>query len=299
MQSIINRRSSLPILLLLCSFVLTSCLDSSDPEPLGNLHEEADRISDFSTFVGYLSDTGAAQLDSTIAQENELTVLIPTNEAFDDLPSGTLDTLSEEGLTEVLRYHIIEEIVDLNALAETEDIGSMQGDNLYFEIVPNNQGGANLFINNSQYLTAFSAENGFIYAVDQVLLPDSYHDVTGLIAKRYQLNELEEAIGEAAGLESTLEDPNAAFTVFAPSDEALDGTTPSGSQIEYHIIEEKLTSAELSSQTYTTMNGEEIEVDASGTITINNGEATVTTMDIEGTNGVVHIIDGVLEAPSE
>ncbi|SHG07786.1 Uncaracterized surface protein containing fasciclin (FAS1) repeats [Fodinibius roseus] len=302
MQLTKNRYSPIPVILLLFSLVLTSCLDSSDSDQtVGNLFEEADRISDFNTFVDYLGDTGAAELDSTIAQGSQMTVIIPTNDAFDDLPSNLTDTLSsEEARIEVLSYHILNELVEPNNLEETEDIQSMQGEYLYFELVSTNQG-TSLNINDSELLQGgiLSASNGYIYAVDQVLFPDSYLDVTGLIAKRYQLNDLQDAIEDVAGLEEDLQNPNGEFTVFAPSDEALDGTSPTGNEIQYYILEEKLTSAEFSSQTYTTMSGDELDVDVSGaTITI-NGEATVTTADIEGINGVVHIIDTPLEAPSE
>lgn len=300
MQTITNRHFSLPIVLLLFSFILTSCLDSSDSgQSMGDLLEEAEAIDDFDTFVDYLGQPETVQLNSILADEEETyTVFIPTDEAFSELPDGTMESLEEEELIEVLSYHIVEDLVDLNSIEETDDIASMQGDDIYIEIVPNNQGGASAFINDSEYLGSRSASNGVIYVTDQVLFPDSYLDVTGLIAKRYQLNEFEEAIDDA-NLNSTLEETDSEFTVFAPSDDALDGESPSGTEIQYYIIdEEKLTSDELSSQTYTTMSGDELDVDANGTITI-NGEAIVTTADIEGTNGVVHIIDAALEAPSE
>lgn len=300
MHLITNRYSSLPIFLLLFSLVLTSCLDSSDSgQTTGNLLEEAEAVNDFSTFVDYLGETGETELDSTIANESPLTVLIPTNDAFSELPDGTMESLTEEELIEVLSYHIVEELIDLNNIDETADFESMQGEDLFFEIVPNNQGSADLYINDSEWLGGVSATNGVIHATDQVLFPDSYLDVTGLIAKRYQLNDLQDAIEDVAGLEEDLQNSDAEFTVFAPSDEALDGTSPTGSEIQYYILEEKLTSAELSSQTYTTMSGDELDVDVSGNTITLNGEATVTTMDIEGTNGVVHIIDAALEAPSE
>lgn len=300
MQLTTNRYSPIPLILLLFSLVLTSCLDSSDSnQGPGNLLEEAEAVNDFSTFVDFVKDPGATAVDtSTLTQEtSQLTVLIPTNEAFSELPDGMLEELSDGELGEVLSYHIVEELIDLNNIDETADFGSMQGGDLYFEIVPNNQGNANLFINGGNYLGGRQATNGVIYATDQVLFPDAYLDVTGLVAKRYELNSLEEAIDDA-DLNSTLEDTTAAYTIFAPSEEALGDANLPAEDVEYHILEEKLLSSELSSQTYTTMSGQDIEVEVSGaTITI-NGEATVTTADIEGINGVVHIINAPLEAPS-
>lgn len=301
MQLTTNRYSPIPVILLLFSLLLTSCLDSSNSnQGPGNLLEEAEAVNDLSTFVDYVKNSGATAVDtSTFTQDTpQLTVLIPTNDAFSELPDGMLEELSSEELGEVLSYHIVEELIDLNNIDETADFASMQGGDLYFEIVPNNQGRADLYINDSNYQGGIPASNGVIYATDQVLFPDLYLDVTGLVAKRYELNSLEEAIDDA-DLNSTLEDTTAAYTIFAPSEEALGDAGLPAEDVEYHILEEKLLSSELSSQAYTTMDGQDIDVNVSGaTITI-NGEATVTTADIEGINGVVHIIDAPLEAPSE
>lgn len=294
----INRYFPIPVILLLCSLVLTSCLDDSDStQTVGNLLEEAEAVNEFSTFLDYLDESAVDT--STLTQDSpQLTVMIPTNEAFSDLPDGTLDSLSNEELSEVMSYHLVEELIDLNTIDESADYESLQGEDLYFVVVPNNQGNASLYINGSNYLGGRQATNGLIYATDKVLFPDSYLDVTGLISKRIQLNELAEAIDDS-NLSGTLEDTSSEFTIFAPSDGALDETDLTANDIEYHILEQKLLSSELSSQTYTTMNGQELTVDANGGTIRINGEATVTTSDIEGTNGVVHIIDTVLETPSE
>ncbi|WP_372635681.1 fasciclin domain-containing protein, partial [Fodinibius sp.] len=266
MQLTTNRYSAIPMILLLFSLVLTSCLDSSDSnQGPGNLLEEAEAVNDFSTFVDFVKDPGAIAVDtSTLSQgTTPLTVLIPTNDAFSELPEGMIDELTAEELGEVMSYHIVEELIDLQNINETADFTSMQGGDLYFEIVPNNQGNANLFINGGNYLGGRQASNGVIYATDQVLFPDSYLDVTGLVAKRYELNSFDEAIDDA-DLHSTLEDTTAAFTIFAPSEEAVGDAGLSAEDVEYHILEEKLLSSELSSQSYTTMDGQDLDVEVSG-----------------------------------
>jgi len=97
------------------------------------------------------------------------------------------------------------------------------------------------------------------------------------------------------------------FTVFAPTDdafaallEALDITaedllSQSGlaDVLLYHVVSGKIMSTDLSDgQTAETLNGESITVDLSDGVKIN--ESTVTTADIEATNGVIHVIDQVL-----
>lgn len=284
----------LPLILLICSFVLTSCLDSSNSNQApGNLLEEAKSYSEFDTFVDYLSETGEAELDSTIANEGPFTVLIPTEEAFDELPDETFSSFSEEELTEVLSYHIVEEAVDLNNVDAEERIESMQGEDLYFKV-----GSDSAFVNGGRLLASVGAENGVIYQINKVVLPDSYLHTAGLISKRYQLDSLATALSDT-DLQADLEDTTQSYTVFAPEDEAFEDATLQDA-LEYHVVPQKLMSDDFnSSQTYETLSGEELTVEVDGENIIINGEATVSTADIEGNNGVVHIIDTILEAPSE
>jgi transforming growth factor-beta-induced protein len=97
------------------------------------------------------------------------------------------------------------------------------------------------------------------------------------------------------------------FTVFAPTDAAfaslLEALDISAEQLLsqsgladvllYHVVSGKIMSTDLSNgQTAETLNGESITVDLSDGVKIN--ESTVTTADIEATNGVIHVIDQVL-----
>ena len=110
---------------------------------------------------------------------------------------------------------------------------------------------------------------------------------------------------EAAGLAETLtgEGP---FTIFAPTDEAFDAL-PDGtveglledtdqltSILTYHVVPSAAVSADLSDgQEIETVNGEMLTVSIEGD-SVMIGDATVTTADIEASNGVIHVIDSVL-----
>ena len=123
-----------------------------------------------------------------------------------------------------------------------------------------------------------------------------------------------------ADLSENLRTEKGPFTVFAPTDEAfnqvdrvnMDSLITNRNQerlqdfLEYHIVEDKITSDELSQQiesnngeyTFSTMAGEDLTAmmsgedivlrDASGNI------ATITQADVDASNGVVHIIDAVI-----
>ena len=111
----------------------------------------------------------------------------------------------------------------------------------------------------------------------------------------------------AAGLVDTLKSEGP-FTVFAPTDEAFaklpEGTVeglladiPTLTKIlTYHVVAGKVMSTDLSDgMMAATVEGSEIKVGTMGGVMIN--ESTVTTADIETSNGVIHVIDTVLMPP--
>ena len=115
---------------------------------------------------------------------------------------------------------------------------------------------------------------------------------------------------KAAGLVETLSGPGP-FTVFAPTDEAFaklpaetltDLLKPENKQkltniLTYHVVSGRVTAADVSKITEAdTVNGQKIKVNATSGVKIN--DATVTTADVEASNGVIHIIDSVLLPPA-
>jgi transforming growth factor-beta-induced protein len=103
------------------------------------------------------------------------------------------------------------------------------------------------------------------------------------------------------------------YTVFAPTDaafaavpkETLDAllADPKGALTDvltYHVASGKVMASDLSDgMMIDTVNGAQLEVkiNADGTVMI--GDATVTTADIETSNGVIHVIDTVLVPPAK
>lgn len=110
----------------------------------------------------------------------------------------------------------------------------------------------------------------------------------------------------AADLVDTLKSEGP-FTVFAPTDDAFaalpEGTVESlllpenkdtlVSILTYHVVAGKVMSTDLSDDmTATTVQGGTITIDLDNGVMVN--DATVTTADIETTNGVIHVIDKVI-----
>ena len=134
----------------------------------------------------------------------------------------------------------------------------------------------------------------------------SNKDIVDTAVGAGQFNTLAAALG-AAGLVDTLKGPGP-FTVFAPTDAAF-AALPAGtveellkpenkakltSILTYHVVSGKVTAADVVKLSEAdSVGGPKLNITTEGgTVKIN--DATVTTADIETSNGVIHVIDKVL-----
>jgi uncharacterized surface protein with fasciclin (FAS1) repeats len=117
---------------------------------------------------------------------------------------------------------------------------------------------------------------------------------------------------EAAGLVDTLKSEGP-FTVFAPTDEAFaklpEGTVedllkPENQDqlkalLTYHVVPGKTMSSDLAGKQVEveSVEGSAIPIDATGD-NVMVGDATVTQADVEADNGVIHVIDEVIQPQS-
>jgi uncharacterized surface protein with fasciclin (FAS1) repeats len=122
-------------------------------------------------------------------------------------------------------------------------------------------------------------------------------------------NTLVAAVG-AADLAETLSGEGP-FTVFAPTDDAF-AALPAGlvdalllpenkealtAILTYHVLAAEVPSSAVTAGPVATVQGEEIEISVEGgTVMVN--DATVIAVDVEASNGVIHVIDQVLVPPS-
>lgn len=129
--------------------------------------------------------------------------------------------------------------------------------------------------------------------------------IVDLAAGNEDLSTLVTAVDEA-GLVETLSGEGP-YTVFAPTNEAFEalpeGTLddlladPEGALTDvltYHVVEGEVFSSDLTTGPVATVNGAELDVvvEDDGTVTVNGIEVVMA--DIEASNGVVHVIGGVL-----
>ena len=102
------------------------------------------------------------------------------------------------------------------------------------------------------------------------------------------------------------------YTVFAPTDEAF-AALPEGlldalllpenkdaltSILTYHVVAGEVTSDQVTEGNADTVQGEAIAITTPDGAVVLNETATVTAVDVDASNGVIHVIDGVLVPPS-
>jgi uncharacterized surface protein with fasciclin (FAS1) repeats len=110
----------------------------------------------------------AVGLNKTLNTGGPFTVFAPTNEAFAELPEGTLEALLEdpEALTNILLYHVAAgERLAAEVVTLTE-IPMVNGDTVSVSV----NGG--VMVDDAHILvTDVLAKNGVVHVIDKVLLP--------------------------------------------------------------------------------------------------------------------------------
>jgi transforming growth factor-beta-induced protein len=294
--------------MLLGMFVFASCENEDDKAPLEEMKsivEIASSDNNFSTLVAALTK---ANLVSALQANGPFTVFAPTNEAFADLLAdlgvSSLDDLSAEALTPILLYHVVSGKVlstDLtNGYVNTLSSGPEQ------TAISLQVNADEVILNGSSEVTSADilASNGVIHVIDKVLLPPT---VVNLALNNPQFSILVEAVLKAE-LAGTLSGAGP-FTVFAPTNAAFEelfaalGVSGIADLTKeqlvpillYHVVSGNVLSSELSTGNVSTLNGD-IAVNLGASVTI-NGSSMVVLTDVQGSNGVVHVIDEVLLPP--
>ena len=258
--------------------------------------------SDFTTLVGAVSK---ANLVTALQSPGPFTVFAPVNSAFSQLFSALgitgLESLSAETLTPILLYHVIGSAVKssdlqsgyVNTLSAGPD-GSFVSLNVDAVNVKLN-GNVNIVV------TDVVATNGIIHVIDKVLLPPSVVDIA---VSNSNFSILVSALVKAELVEVLSGD--GPFTIFAPTNDAFnklfaqlgvsgidqltkEDLTPI---LLYHVVSGNIRSNQLSNGQVETLNGK-ININVGNPVTI-NGTSKVVLADVQGRNGVIHVIDEVL-----
>jgi transforming growth factor-beta-induced protein len=318
---------TLSALFLAGAIIFSSCSkdDEMTPDPTpagpGTIAQIATDNGNFTILLDALTRT---DLDAVMADENQsLTVFAPTDEAFVDL-LGELglddldaveNALGTEGLKNVLLYHVLgaEVTSDMVTTGYVSTLGTnASADPL--SIYANTSNG--VMINDRATVTTADvmASNGVIHIIDQVILPLTIYE---LLSMNEDYATLTAALGIAdGGLDALLNGPsNGPFTLLAPNEAAFAdllaeleiadvtslvaalGTDGLSSVLTYHVVAGNINSDELPTGPVATVNGDDISISIANVVTLTDTQdrtSQVTSIDIQGTNGVVHGINTVV-----
>jgi uncharacterized surface protein with fasciclin (FAS1) repeats len=136
----------------------------------GTIVDIAVATPDLSTLVSAVT---AANLVETLQGKGPFTVFAPTNKAFAKLPPDILNYLlsNKDELTKVLLYHVASGRADLRSAILIKPVKTVQGQKVFARVTVKGSS-AVLTINNSKVvLRPIIADNGWIYVIDSVLLP--------------------------------------------------------------------------------------------------------------------------------
>jgi uncharacterized surface protein with fasciclin (FAS1) repeats len=150
--------------------------------PTKNIIENAVNSADHTTLVAAVK---AAGLVETLEGAGPFTVFAPTNEAFNKLPAGTVDTLlkpeNKPTLTKVLTYHVVAGRFSKSDLMKkikegngTAELSTVEGGKLWVSL----HDGKHIMLKDEKGGTALVTianvfqSNGVVHVIDTVVMPN-------------------------------------------------------------------------------------------------------------------------------
>ncbi len=133
-----------------------------------NIVETAAAAGQFETLIAAAK---AAGLAGALSGDGPLTVFAPTDEAFQALPAGTVETLlkpeNKDQLARILQYHVLSGRVGSDQLADGISVDTLAGE---AAVISATEGG---FAIEGARITAtdINASNGVVHVIDRVILP--------------------------------------------------------------------------------------------------------------------------------
>lgn len=253
-----------------------------------------------------------AKLVDTLQGKGPFTVFAPTDEAFEKLPKGTVDTLlkaeNRDQLQAVLTYHVVGGSIDLAGALAAKEAKTVQGSavNIAFSE-------GRVRVNDAAIIDAdVKCSNGVIHVIDSVILPPKPANDIASVAKRAGNFKTLLAAVDAAGLTDALTGDKP-VTILAPTDAAF-AALPKGtveallqsenrekliSILSLHAIPGKVSAGDaLNVGTATSLNSGTLEFGIIDGVFKVNG-ATIVKTNIQCDNGIIHVIDAVILSSSK
>jgi len=255
-----------------------------------------------------------AELLETVSTTDDLTLFAPDNAAFIAAGIISLEGLDKEALTPVLLYHVLGATVLSTELPADGMATTLSSDEMMYLGYLNN---GVVLINGLSYITAVDMvkSNGVVHSIDRTLVPPA-GDVVDIAVALADMGDDSEftvlvsllSAPEYADITAALKDAEN-VTVFAPTDAAfgeISDVIPTLTEdqirnvLTYHAAPARVFSTDLvDGQVIGMLNEETVTVNIGSemvTLTDKSGgdDAKVIEVNIQGSNGVIHVIDKVL-----
>ncbi|CAN5799806.1 hypothetical protein BH10BAC2_BH10BAC2_30750 [soil metagenome] len=139
-----------------------------DDESMKDVVKIAVGSKDHTTLVAALKQ---ADLVTSLANAGPFTVFAPTNEAFNQLPAGTVEGLmkddKKEDLQDILQYHVTLSALKAESFTDGQTLGMVNGDNVTVSV----KDGKVTLNGTAHIIASIPASNGIVHVIDAVLLP--------------------------------------------------------------------------------------------------------------------------------
>jgi transforming growth factor-beta-induced protein len=311
----INFLKFFTLIAVLTTFVACSKDDDDNGTNEQNIVELAVANQELSTLVAAVTRAGLVE---TLSGEGPFTVFAPTNQAFTAFLANagfsSLEQVPDDVLTQILLNHVIGGDVRSTNLqtgyGQTVATFGNQGPNL--SIFINTQGGVSLNGVSNVINADIVASNGVVHVVDAVIgLPT----VTTFAASNPEFSILVQALtrSDLSTNYATVLSGDGPFTVFAPTNAAFAAALEElqltnlndipAAVLEaillYHVVGgANVRAGDLSDgQQVATLNTQSFTVNLSAAPSITDARgrtANIVATDVQGANGVVHVIDRVI-----
>lgn len=297
-----NRRTLLGLALAGLASLLSGSAEAGEKK---DIVDTAVAAGQFKTLATALQK---ADLVEALKGKGPFTVFAPNDAAFARLPAGTVENLLKPGakdaLAGILTYHVVAGAVDSRQVVKLSHATTLNGQRI--DITVND--GSVMIDKANVIVTDIECSNGIIHVIDSVILPSS-KNIAATASEAGTFNTLV-AAARAAGLVGALTGDKP-LTLFAPTDEAFaqlpEGTVENLLKPEnvdqlkqillYHVVEGRVYSDQaLVLKQAPTLAGSTVRIRASKKGAFIN-KAKLTALDIEASNGVIHVVDQVLLPP--
>lgn len=301
-------------LMMTAAIVLSACKkdETEDITPMPtpqemNIVETAQSLPQFSILVDAVVKAGLAD---ALQADGPFTVFAPTNDAFEmlftQLGVSGVEDLTADQLAPILLYHVVgSKVMAADVMSGYIPTLNTTAPNVNSVLILADvskgvqlNGGANVTA------TDVMASNGVIHVIDKVLLPT---DVVDIAINNSTFSILVEAVVKADLVDALKAD--GPYTVFAPTNAAFEAlfaqlgvngiSDLTAEQLApillYHVVSGNVRAADVTSGMVPTLNPDaQIDILVSEMGVKLNGSSNVIATDVQGTNGVVHVIDAVI-----